>query len=138
MIHPWRRLRHLTHVTLLWADDGPDGVTDFDAGTVTLRRGMTQAERRSTILHECLHIERGPVPAGLVDREELRVWKESARLLLPDVAAIGDALAWGQGDVAAAAEELWVCEDTLRVRLKHLHPSERGWLKRRLEQEETP
>jgi hypothetical protein len=34
-----------------------------------------------------------------------------------------------------AAEELWVCEDTLRVRLKHLHPAERGWLRRRLEQE---
>jgi hypothetical protein len=137
MIHPWRRLRHLTHVTLLWADEGPAGETDFEASTITLRRGMTQAERRSTVLHECLHVERGPVPMGLASREELRVWKEQARLLLPDVEPIGDALAWCQGDVVAAAEELWVCEDTLRVRLTHLHPAERGWLKRRLEQEES-
>jgi len=55
------------------------------------------------------------------------VWKESARLLLPDVAPIGDALAWAQRDVAAAAEELWVCEDILRVRLR-VPTSGRAWL----------
>lgn len=134
VIHPWRRLRALTHLTLLWTDDGPDGETDYEAATITLRRGMGQALRRSTVMHEVLHAERGPVPAGLVDREELRVWKQAARLLLPDVAAIGDALAWAQGDVVDAAEELWVCEDTLRVRLRYLHPAERGWLRNRLEE----
>jgi hypothetical protein len=135
MIHPWRRLRQLSHITLLWADDGPAGETDFEASTITLRRGMSQAERRSTVLHECLHAERGPVPMGLAAREELRVWKEQARLLLPDVKLVADALAWAQGDVVAAADELWVCEDTLRVRLKHMHPSERGWMRARLETE---
>lgn len=133
MIHPWRRLRALAHVTLKWHDHAPDGVTDFEAGVVSLRRGMDQARRRSTLMHELLHVERGPVPMGLAAREELRVWKEAARLLLPDVEAIGDALAWAHGDLAAAADELWVDVPTLRMRLKYLHPVERGWLRKRLE-----
>lgn len=133
-VHPWRRLRALAHITLAWSDEGPRGVTNFPAQRITLRRGMTQAERRSTVMHEVLHAERGQVPRGLAAREELRVWKESARLLLPDLEAMADAIAWSQGDVDGAADELWVCPDTLRVRLKYLHPAERGWMKSRLEE----
>lgn len=132
-IHPWRRFRGLAHITLLWHDGGDAGVTDFGDSTVSLRRGMTQAERRTTVLHECLHVERGPVPVGLATREELRVERETARLLLPDIKVVGDALAWAR-DLAEAADELWVDEQLLRVRLEHLHPSERGWLKQRLEE----
>ena len=132
-IHPWRRFRHLAHVTLLWHDGGEAGVTDFGAATISLRRGMTQAERRTTVLHECLHIERGPVPVGLADREELRVEKETARLLMPDIKALGDALAWAHC-LEEAAEVLWVDEQILHVRLEHLHPAERGWLRQRLEE----
>lgn len=132
MLHPWRRLRDLAHVTLLWHDEGPKGVTNFGEATISLRRGMTQAERRSTVLHECLHVERGPALSTLAAREELRVEKETARLLLPDMHAVADALAWAH-DLAEAAEELWVDEQLLRCRLAHLHPSERAYLKRRLD-----
>lgn len=132
MIHPWRRLRALTHITLGWHDGGYPGWTDFHT-TISVRRGMDQARRRSAILHEVLHVERGPVPLSLAGREELRIWKEAARLLLPDLEPIADALIWTEHDVEAAADELWVCPDTLRVRLKYLHPAERGWLKARLE-----
>lgn len=132
-MHPWRRLRDLAHITLLWHEHGDAGVTDFGHATISLRRGMTQAERRSTVLHECLHVERGPVPVGMADREELRVEKEAARLLMPDIKVVGEALAWSR-DLAEAADELWVDEQLLRVRLQHLHPAERGWLKQRLEE----
>lgn len=121
-------------MTLLWHDDGPMGETDFEDNTISLRRGMTWAERRTTVLHECLHVERGPVLMSMVDREELRVEKETARLLLPDVHPIGDALAWGH-DLAEAADELGVDVHLLEVRLQYLHPAERGWLKQRLEDE---
>lgn len=131
MIHPWRRLRDLAHVTLLWHDDGPMGVTNFARQTISLRRGLTQAERRSTVLHECLHIERGPALTTLAAREELRVERESARLLLPDVRLVGDALAWAR-NLDEAADELWVDRKTLRTRLETLHPAERGYLKSRL------
>jgi hypothetical protein len=133
MTHPWRRLRALSHINLLWHDGGPMGETDFVAGTISLRRGLNQAELRSTILHECLHVERGPVPMGLASKEEHRVRKLASQQLLPHVTTIGEALAWAQGDVAAAAEELWVDEETLRDRLRFMtHPTERGYLARRL------
>lgn len=132
MLHPWRRLRDLAHITLLWHDGGPKGVTNFAAGTISLRRGMTQAERRSTVLHECLHAERGPVLTTLAAREELRVERETARLLLPDVEAIADAMVWARS-LAEAADDLWVDEQLLRCRLRNLHPAERGYLHRRMD-----
>lgn len=130
-MHPWRRLRELAHVTLLWHDGGPKGVTDFADQTISLRRGMTQAERRSTVLHECLHIERGPALTTLAAREELRVEREAARLLLPCIRTVGDALAWAV-DLDEAADELWVDAQLLRARLESLHPAERHYLKARL------
>lgn len=134
MIHPWHRLRALTHITLEWHDDGPMGETDFEAGTISLRRDLTWEERRCTVLHEVLHVERGPVPGGLVDREELRVQKETARLMLPSVKEIGDAYAWAQGDDEAAAHELGVDVDVLRTRMKYMtHPTERAYLARRFD-----
>lgn len=92
---------------------------------------MTQAERRSTILHECLHVERGPALSTLAAREELRVEKETARLLLPNIKDVADALAWARS-TAEAADELWVDEQLLRCRLTYLHPAERGYLQQRL------
>jgi hypothetical protein len=130
-IHPWQRLGRLAHVRLLWHDGGECGVTDFEASTVSLRRGMTQAQRRTTVLHECLHVERGPVPVGLAGREELRVEKETVRLLMPDLGEIAEALRWSH-DLHEAAEELWVDEQALRVRLAHLRPAEQAWLDLRL------
>ena len=135
MIHPWRRLRALAHIDLLWHDEGPMGLTNFAASTISLRRDLDQAQRRSTILHECLHAERGPVPMGLVAKDEVKVRKETAHLLLPDVRAIGDALAWSQGDMGGAAAELWVDAGILRDRLGFLtDPAERGYLARRFEE----
>lgn len=122
----------MAHVRLLWHDDGELGRTDFEAGTVSLRRGLSQAQRRTTVLHECLHMERGPVLETLAGREELRVEKETARLLMPDIRVVGEALAWAHS-LEEAAEELWVDAQVLVVRLTHLHPAERGWLKERLE-----
>lgn len=136
--HPWRAFRDLAHITLRWAHlpDGVLGVTDFEAGTVTLAHGMNQAERRCTIAHETQHVVRGPVPAYLRAREEREVDRCSARLLLPDVKVIGEALAWAVS-VGEAAEELWVDEPTLRARLEALHPAERGYLRQRLGEQPT-
>lgn len=136
MHHPWRTFRELVEWTLVWAPlpFGVWGQTDFDAKTVTLTLGMSQAERRCTIAHETQHILRGPAPVGVMGREELLVDQNAARLLLPDVRAVGEALAWANG-LDEAAEELWVDRDLLRVRLEHLHPAERAYLKRRLEED---
>src|SRR5690348_15886321 len=104
LIHPWRRLRDLAHVTLLWHDDGPMGVTYFEATTISIRRGVTQAERGSTLRHECLHVERGAVPVGLLPREEVEVEHLTARLLITNVRHLGVVLAWSPNLEEAADE----------------------------------
>lgn len=130
--HPWRRLRALAHIDLRWHDaDDPMGVTDFKT-YISLSRSLTWAERRVTVLHECLHVERGPVLPALEAKEERRIDREAARWLLPDVFAIGEALAWAH-TLEEAADELGVDEPLLRVRLRYLHPSERAYLHRRLD-----
>ena len=84
---------------------------------------MTQAERRCTIAHEAEHM------AG--ERREVSADRNAARLLLPDIHEVGEALAWAHS-LHEAADELWVDEATLRARLDALHPSERHYLNRRL------
>lgn len=132
LIHPWRRLRALAEWTLIWHDGGPLGVTKFADKTISLRRGLTQAERRSVILHECLHAERGPALSTLAGREEQFVRRHTARLLMPDIKMVGDALAWAR-DLDEAASELWVDRPTLEDRLRWLHPAELHYLRRRLD-----
>lgn len=130
--HPWRFFRALPHVELVRHDGGLMGETDHEARTISLRRDLNWAQRRSTILHECLHVLRGPVPDTLEEREELKVEKEAARWLLPEVKVIGEALAWAHTR-EEAADELGVDERTLAVRLRFLHPAERGYLRERLD-----
>lgn len=134
MHHPWRAFRELVDWTLHWAHlpEGIWGITDFERRTVTLTHGMSQAERRSTIAHETQHILRGPFLACYQAREEVEVDRAAARALLPDVRAVGEALAWAR-NIDEAADELWVDSLTLETRLAHLHPSERAYLQRRLD-----
>lgn len=129
--HPWRRLRDLTHVGLAWQDvDDEMGHVDWLPPCVTITVGMTQAERRCTLTHELVHLERGPCPPGDEEREEKIVEREAARLLI-DIRKLGESLAWASCP-EEAADELWVDVPTLRARLAGLHPSERHYLRERL------
>lgn len=137
MINPWRRLRALTEFTLVWHDGGDMGETDHIERTISIRRGLSWEERRCTLMHETLHAERGPVPAGLHEKEEFQVQKLTARRLLPSVRAIGDAYAWAQGDDEAAAKELGVDVDVLVTRMKNMtHPAERAYMARRFAEDQ--
>lgn len=135
-IHPWRRFRELAHITLAWHDEGPRAFTDFVAGTVSIRRGQTQAGRRCAVLHESLHVERGDVPDLLKGKEEQQVRRITAQLLLPDVRVVADALAWAEWDIPAAADELWVAPAVLRDRLRYMnHPAERAYMQNRFQED---
>lgn len=137
MIHPWRRLRALVGWELRWhhPDDDPDkGFTLFDEQVISLRSNLTWEERRCTVLHECLHAERGPAPGGVLEaREELVVRRMTARLMLPKIRDVGEAMAWALSTEETAVE-LGVDVEVLRDRLRWLHPSERHYLHRRLEE----
>ena len=134
MIHPWRRLRALSGWELRWhtPDEDPDaGFTLFDEQVISLRTNLTWEERRCTVLHECLHAERGPTLVGvLAAREELRVRRETARLLLPSIREVGETLAWAHS-LEEAATELLVDAGVLRDRLRWLDPGEQRWLRSR-------
>jgi hypothetical protein len=100
--------------------------------TVTLALGMSQAERRCTIAHETEHIERGPVPPQLALREELAIDRTVARLLIPSVGPLVDAMSWAAGHAETAADALWVDDYVLAVRLSSLTGPERRYVDRRL------
>lgn len=126
VFHPWRTLSRLSDVELRWAR--PEGLLGFWCNrtrTITLHADQNQAERRCTLTHELLHAERGDTTC------DWRTHRDAARLLI-DLDRLGEALAFYGDDLTQLAEELWVDEDTLRTRLQHLHPSERGYLLRRL------
>lgn len=130
MYHPWRAFRAQAR-WVLEQSDLPErhlGQVDFIAGRVTLHAGLSQAQRRCTICHELIHLERGPVPQNpwMKTHEEAFVAQEAARRLitLEDLAA---ALQWSR-DPTEVAEELWVDEDTLQTRLAHLTDAEQAWL----------
>lgn len=134
MIHPWRRLRDLADWTLCWhqsEDDNRMGFTRHSTKEISLRSNLTWEERRCTVLHECLHAEHGPVLETHYDHHEQAVRRSVARLLLPNVEDIGDAFAWALSD-EEAAEVLCVDMGVLRDRMRHLHPSELHYLRRRL------
>ena len=132
---PWRRFGELTEWALRWAELPPGvmGTTCHTTRTVTLAIGMSQAERRCTIAHETQHVERGPVPAHEVPLEELRIDRLVARLLIPSLPELVDALVWAGGHLETAADALWVDEYLLQVRLGALTATERAHAGRRLE-----
>lgn len=134
MYHPWRRFRGLARWTLTQTTLPGDlaGLTIWPAGVVALDRRLSQVERRCTICHEIVHIERGPVPDDdrLAAREESAVEQEVARRLI-ELQPLGEALAWSR-HISEAADVLWVTEDVLRVRLDHLSRSENAYLAGRL------
>lgn len=131
-IHPWRFLRELADVELRWHDGGPRGFTTFSENAVSIRRGQTYEGRRCAVLHECLHILRGPVPRGMAAKEEEKVRRETALRMIPEIRDVGDAMAWAHTE-AEAAEELGVTVSVLRYRLKHMSPMEKAWLTSRLQ-----
>lgn len=135
-VNPWRALRELAHVELRWHDGGKMGRTIHGEAAISLRRGMTWEQRRCTVQHELLHVENGPQPAGLAAKEEERVRRDTALLMIPDMRPVGEAIAWALSEEEAAVE-LGVDIAVLRYRLKHMSPMERSWLNHRLERDDV-
>lgn len=129
MFHPWRRLRALAQIDLVWAVmPGRLGETDGKS-LIWLHPHQSQAQRRCTLAHELAHIELGHVE-GCTAREESQTARLAARRLIP-IEALADALVWTH-HLDDVAEALWVDRDTLDVRLDRLHPSEHHYIRARL------
>lgn len=129
--HPWRRLKELAHITLVWHDHGPMGKCKHSTQEVSLRRDLTQAERRAALLHELTHLDRGPAVVGYVADDEAATRREAARWLI-SLERLADAMVWAVDDYELA-EELWVDVGTVRTRLSSLTPEETTYLNSRVD-----
>ncbi|MCC0765675.1 hypothetical protein [Micrococcus luteus] len=60
MFHPWRALRALSHVVVVWSrPHAAAPAATNGADLVWLDPRMTQAERRCALTHELVHLEHG-------------------------------------------------------------------------------
>lgn len=126
--HPWRHLaeNHPT-VRVVWAclSGGARGYTDGQRIWIDPR--LTQAQRRVTVCHETIHIERGFIPAD--DAEERIVEQLTAERLIT-TGQLVDAIRWHRsvtpGTLVAIAETLWVDAATVQCRLDTMTGRERG------------
>ena len=126
MFHPWRSLRTLTHVVVVWARPHPAAPAATDGATVIwLDPRMTQAERRCALTHELVHLEHGHhgcQPPAV----EHAVRAAAARHLIT-LEQLADALPWSMS-LDELADELWVTELVLLDRLAGLTRAEREHL----------
>lgn len=125
--HPWRHLRRRPDVTVDTSADLPRDIDGFTDGTrIWLRRGLTQAQRRSVLAHELVHVERGTEHVD--DKEEALVDSIAARRLV-SLLDLHDALRWTQGRVdGEAADWCWVDLRTIEARVANLTKEERALL----------
>src|SRR5687768_6775491 len=100
MHHPWRAIASLTGVEVIVTrlDGDRWGYYDADENRIYIDSRLRQGERRSTLVHETVHVERGdahiPCATDWHDRKQERaVDVEAARRLVP-LAPLADALAW--------------------------------------------
>lgn len=133
--HPWRSLRTLQDLDLGWQESDDElGHFDFARNRVTITSGMSQAERRSTITHELIHYERGPVAPGCEEAEERTVDDLASRRLI-SLEALVDGMVWCYGE-QELADHLWVDLPTLVTRLRNLSAAESRFLNDELDRRE--
>lgn len=122
VFHPWRRLRSLTGVDLVWRPlTGMLGATD-GATVIYMDPVQLQVERRCTVAHEQAHIELGHTRGHHPDDE--RTATQLAARWLVEMPAILDALRWSE-ELEEVADQLWVDLPTLMARLDGLTSEER-------------
>lgn len=98
---------------------------------ILVERALPVAERRCALAHALAHLDLGHTTDGMwAPREELAADRLAARRLIAlDELAAALLADLPPVDVAALLE---VTEEYVALRIKSLHPAERGWLTGRL------
>lgn len=118
MFHPWGILRKLAHIRLSWVvmpDRVPGRTNGLDV--IWMDKRLDQVERRCTLTHELIHIERRDVGCQ-PEAIEFAVRAEAARRLIP-IEGLTHALSWSTSP-QEVADELWVTPGVLADRLAAL------------------
>ncbi|MEO8888786.1 MAG: ImmA/IrrE family metallo-endopeptidase, partial [Jatrophihabitantaceae bacterium] len=129
---PWRELRENWPEIEVVSEPMSGGLLgELRYPVIALRSGTSAAQRRCTLAHELVHLERGVIDCGPWSaREELRVHAEAARRLV-GLTALARAMSelGGDHDVGALAGLVDVDQQTMRLRLRLLTPRERSRLR---------
>lgn len=122
--HPWRVLgRDWPHVDLEHTDDLPPGRRADTNGVdeIRMRDRLLQVERRCSLTHELIHLERGDTGA-CAPAVEAAVNREAARRLI-SWEQLFTAVRWARSE-QEVADELWVTLPILQARVETLHADE--------------
>lgn len=135
--HPWRELRDRWPEVEVRIEPLPgDLLGELRYPVISLRAGTSAAQRRCTLTHELVHLERGAGDCGRwAAREEHLVHAEVARRLVPIdllIRAIRDS--GGTAEPAALAALLDVDTETLVLRVRLLTRPERSRIRARTAQ----
>lgn len=131
---PWAELSD-TDLELVWRDLPARRLGEYhrSTGLIVLSPKMCRRQARSVLCHELRHHEYADVGVACATanaRQEIRANKEAARLLI-DIRDLGESLVAHDHNQGAVAVELRVSAVMLATRLRHLHPSETHFLRRR-------
>lgn len=122
MWHPWKALHEASEIELIWTENLPDGMLGATNGKqIWLSLKQLQVERRCTLTHELVHIERGHngcQPTAV----EKQVCAEAARRLIT-IDQLRAWLPWALS-MEELADCLWVDEATLKTRMENLTAEE--------------
>jgi len=126
MWNPWRALRGLDHIEVIWQHLPEDLLALTDGQTLILiDPRQRQFRRRCTIAHELAHIKLGHT-TGCSPRNERAADEWAARKLIK-LHHLADAMRWAMS-FEELADELWVDHATLKARLTTLTPTEIEYL----------
>lgn len=129
---PWQDLRrNWPEVRVLTSALPGDLLGVLRYPVIVLRAGTTAAQRRCTLAHEIVHLERGLADTGpWAAREEHLVHREAARRLITlDALCAALVTCGGSEDLSTLAQELDVDAETLVSRVDALSPAERAKLR---------
>lgn len=118
MFDPWGALRRLTHIHISFVrmPDGAPGRTD-GLRVIWLDSRLQQDQRRCTLTHELVHMERGH--DGCQERTiEYEVRAETARRLIP-IDELCRHAAWSSS-IDELADDLWVTPEVVTDRFQSL------------------
>ncbi|WP_045076468.1 hypothetical protein [Psychromicrobium lacuslunae] len=123
MFHPWRALRDLPHITVVWARlEHVSALTD-GISIIWLDSRLLQVEKRCSLTHELIHIERSHTHRQ-TPAVEHQVRAETARRLIPFEELLRHKR-WALS-IDELADCLWVTPRVLCDRIDNLSPKERA------------
>lgn len=131
---PWRHIAtdYPEWVVREWTfpDGHRWGLTEHPTRTVWIDKRLDLASERCTLAHELVHVERGPFPEHLREKEEAICDDIAARRLMPLI-VLAEAMAWAR-DQAELRRVLEVDPPMLDARMSGLTPWERELLDRHM------